>query len=91
KDVSERVIYNLLGIEQCDFNSMTEEVIVVSKDLTPSDTASFNKDKVLGFITELGGKTSHTAILARTLEIPAVTGINDLLQKIEDGDFLIID
>ncbi|WP_304942330.1 phosphoenolpyruvate--protein phosphotransferase [Vallitalea guaymasensis] len=91
KDVTERVIYNLLGIEQCDFNSMTEEVIVVSKDLTPSDTASFNKDKVLGFITEFGGKTSHTAILARTLEIPAVTGINDLLQKIKDDDFLIID
>ncbi|GMQ58940.1 phosphoenolpyruvate--protein phosphotransferase [Vallitalea sediminicola] len=91
KDVSDRVIYNLLGIEQCDFESMTEEVIIVSKDLTPSDTASFNKDKVRGFITEFGGKTSHTAILARTLEIPAVTGINDLLQNIEDDDFLIID
>lgn len=91
KDVSKRVVSNLLGIEQWDFDSITGQVIIVSEELTPSDTANFHKDKVLGFITEFGGKTSHTAILAKTLGIPAVTGIKDILGNIVDGDLVIVD
>ncbi len=91
KDVSERIIRNLLGIEEWDIAATEEKVIIVAQDLTPSDTALLDKNKVLGFVTAVGGKTSHTAILARILEIPAISGINKILIEAQNGDELILD
>src|SRR5690606_956125 len=83
-----RVIRILLGIELIDLAKLEEDVILISEELTPSDTAQMNKDRVLGFITELGGKTSHSAIMARTLEIPAVVGVEDIMKKVKTGDLI---
>lgn len=91
KDVSYRLICNLLGVEIPDLTSIDEEVIIVAKDLTPSDTAQLNKKYTLGFATEIGGRTSHSAIMARSLEIPAVVGIGSFLNDIKHGDFIIMD
>lgn len=91
KDVSERVIRILLGIEMTDLSKLEEEVIIVAKDLTPSDTAQMDKEKVLGFVTEIGGKTAHSAIMARTLEIPAVVGVDGITTKVGNGDIVILD
>ncbi len=90
KDVSTRVISHLLGENNTSLSSLAEEVIIVAKDITPSDTAQMNKQYVKGFITELGGKTSHSAIIARSLEIPAVVGINGIYDNIKNGDVIII-
>ncbi|OPJ56825.1 phosphoenolpyruvate--protein phosphotransferase [Alkalithermobacter paradoxus] len=89
KDVSNRVLRTLLGIEVVDLSNLDEEVILVTNDLTPSDTATMDKNKVLGFLTNIGGKTSHTAIMARTLEIPAVVGLKDVTDKVKSGDFIV--
>ncbi|MBC2575953.1 phosphoenolpyruvate--protein phosphotransferase [Peptostreptococcus canis] len=91
KDVTNRVLRHILGIKVVDLSSLDEEVILVAHDLTPSDTATMDKSKVFGFLTNIGGRTSHTAIMARTLEIAAVVGLNDATEKIEDGDFIIFD
>ncbi|MEK6265008.1 MAG: phosphoenolpyruvate--protein phosphotransferase [Clostridium sp.] len=91
KDVSKRVLNILLGIKVASIAEIQEECIIIAKDLTPSDTAQINKSKVLGFATEIGGKTSHTAIIARSLELPAVVGAGSGLQKIKDGDLIILD
>ena len=91
KDVSKRLLRILLGIETMDLASLKEECIIVAEDLTPSDTAQMNKKMVLGFVTELGGKTSHTSIMARTLETPAIAGIKDATKIIKNDDFMIID
>lgn len=91
KDVSSRLIRNILGISSWDLLSITSPVIIVAHDLTPSDTAMLNKDYVLGFTTDVGGSTSHTAIMARSLGIPAVLGLGDVSSRIQDGDYLIID
>jgi len=91
KDVSERIIRNLLGIEEWDMSATDDQVIIVAEDLTPSDTALLDKNKVLGFVTAVGGKTSHTAILARILEIPAISGIPNILTEVHNGDQLILD
>lgn len=91
KDVSERIIRNLLGIEEWDMAATDDQVIIVAEDLTPSDTALLDKNKVLGFVTAVGGKTSHTAILARILEIPAISGIPNILTEVHNGDELILD
>lgn len=91
KDVSNRVLRNLLGIKVIDLSMLEEEIILVSNDLTPSETATMDKDKVIGFLTNVGGRTSHTAIMARCLEIPAVVGLKDITEKVSDKDFLIID
>ena len=90
-DVSNRIIKNLMGITSFDFNSIKEPVILVAHDLTPSDTAQISKDKVLGFVTEIGGKTSHTAIMARSLEVPAIVGAENILSNVKNKDMLIID
>lgn len=90
-DVCTRIIYNLAGVDIVNLNDLEEEVIVVSYDLTPSDTASMDYKKVLGFATDIGGKTAHTAIMARTLEIPAVVGLKTITNEVEDGDILILD
>jgi len=88
RDVTTRLIKNLSGVKIFDFNVIEEPVVLIAHDLTPSDTAQIPKDKVLGFITEIGGPTSHTAIMSRTLEIPAVVGTGNILEAVKDGDFI---
>ena len=88
KDVSNRVIRILLGLEVVDLSKLSEDVVIIAEDLTPSDTALMNKERVLGFITEIGGRTSHTAIMARTLEIPAVVAVPGITQKVKTGDIV---
>ena len=88
KDVTNRVIRILLGIELIDLANLSEDVIIVAEDLTPSDTALMNKERVLGFITEIGGRTSHSAIMARTLEIPAVVAAQGIMKSVKTGDII---
>lgn len=91
RDVTKRVLANLLGVELPSPATIKEEVIVVARDLTPSDTAQLNRDFVKGFITDIGGRTSHSAIMARSLEIPAIVGTGTITKEVENGDILIID
>ncbi|MGA3678123.1 phosphoenolpyruvate--protein phosphotransferase [Lysinibacillus agricola] len=91
RDVSKRVLANLLGVEMVDMNRVASDVIIVAKDLSPSMTAMLDTKYVKGFITDIGGKTSHSAILARTLEIPAVVGTKNATQDIQHGAPIIID
>lgn len=91
KDVSQRLLRILLGIESMDLSILKEECIIVAEDLTPSDTAQMNKDMILGIVTELGGTTSHTSIIARSLEIPAIAGVEDIIGTVKNGDIIIID
>lgn len=91
KDISIRLLKNLLGIKDVELSSLEDEYIIVSDDLTPSDTAQMRKDKVLGFITEFGGRTSHTSIMARTLELPAIVGVKDITKKVGNEDIIIMD
>ena len=91
KDVSKRILKILLGVEKWSFKSLREECIIVARDLAPSDTAKINKEMVLGIVTELGGKTSHTSIIAKNLEIPAVTGVKNATDIVKDGDLIIVD
>lgn len=91
KDVSKRVLFNIQGIDLQDPSQINEEVIVVAKDLTPSDTALLDKRFVKGFVTDIGGRTSHSAIMARTLEIPAVVGTKDAYDQVTEGECLILD
>ncbi len=87
-----RIIYNLTGRhEDYSLAAIQEPAIVVAHNLSPADTAQMSKDKILGFITDLGGKTSHTAIMARALEIPAIVGLENATKKINTGDTIIID
>jgi len=90
-DVGRRLIRNLIGKQRQSLAELKEEVIVVASDLSPSDTAMMHKEKVIGFATDIGGRTSHTAIMARSLEIPAVVGLETVTQHIHDGDNVIID
>ena len=89
KDVTNRVLRNILDIKVVDLAALEEEVILLANDLTPSDTATMNKKKVLGFLTNVGGRTSHTAIMARTLEVAAIVGLNDITEKVKDGDYIV--
>lgn len=91
RDVSKRVLAHLLGVEMVDMNLLTSDVIIVAKDLTPSMTAMLDTKYVKGFITDIGGKTSHSAILARTLEIPAVVGTKNATEDIQHGAPIILD
>ncbi|CAM9101942.1 phosphoenolpyruvate--protein phosphotransferase [Mycoplasma marinum] len=91
KDVAKRVINSIAGVKSSDVSAIDEEVIVVGEDLTPSDTAQLNKKFAKGFATNIGGRTSHSAIMARSLEIPAVLGLKDITEKVKTGDTLIID
>lgn len=91
KDVRNRVLAHLLGVKFPNPGLISEKVILLAEDLTPSDTVQFNPEFIQGFVTEIGGRTSHSAILARTLEIPAVTGVKKLMETLEDGTLLIID
>ncbi len=91
RDIGNRLIKNILGMHIIDLGEINEESILVAYDLTPSETAQLNLNKVLGFITDIGGRTSHTSIMARSLELPAIVGTNNATQAISTGDFLILD
>ncbi|AYE34591.1 phosphoenolpyruvate--protein phosphotransferase [Clostridium septicum] len=91
KDVSKRIISNLAGRGGDAFAITEENTIVVAHDLTPSDTAQLDRSKVVGFLTNIGGRTSHSAIMARTLEIPAIVGLKDITTSVKNGDFVIVD
>jgi phosphotransferase system enzyme I (PtsI) len=91
KDVGRRLLNNLSGVAEDELSSLPENTIVVAHDLTPSDTAQLDKSKVVAFLTDIGGKTSHSAIMARTLEIPAVVGMADITCSVSSGDLVIVD
>ena len=91
KDVTKRVLAHLLGVKLPSPALIDEEVIIVAEDLTPSDTAQLNKKYVKGFATNIGGRTSHSAIMARSLEIPAVVGTSSITEDVKNGDILILD
>ena len=91
KDVGTRVQNNILGIVQADLSSLNEDVIIIADDLTPSDTAQMDKKRVMGFATNIGSRTSHTAIMARSLEIPAVLGLYDITETVKTGDLIVVD
>ena len=90
KDVANRIKLNLAG-KAMGLNIEATNTIVVAYDLTPSDTAQLDRSKVVAFLTDIGGRTSHSAIMARTLEIPAIVGLNDITSSVKDGDFIIVD
>ena len=90
RDVTKRVLANLLGKKLPNPATIDEESIVVAHDLTPSDTAQLNKKFVKAFVTNIGGRTSHSAIMARTLEIAAVLGTNNITELVKDGDILAV-
>ncbi|WP_088043988.1 phosphoenolpyruvate--protein phosphotransferase [Bacillus sp. EAC] len=91
RDVTKRVMAHLLGVTISNPANITEEVIIIAEDLTPSDTAQLNRKYALGFTTDIGGRTSHSAIMARSLEIPAVVGTKEVTGKIENGVTVIVD
>ncbi|WP_158736652.1 phosphoenolpyruvate--protein phosphotransferase [Alteribacillus sp. YIM 98480] len=91
RDVSQRVLLHLLGIENTSLASIQDETVVIAEDLTPSDTAQLNLDYVLGFAADIGGRTSHSAIMARSMEIPAVVGTKEATASISTGDTIIVD
>ena len=92
RDVIQRVLGNLTGqSKQYGLKDLTEPCIIVANDLTPSDTANLDSEKVLGFITEIGSKTSHTAILARSLQIPAVLGLGKDIHELKAGQSILLD
>ena len=91
RDIGNRLLKNILGMNIVDLGEINEEAILVAYDLTPSETAQLNLDKVLGFITDIGGRTSHTSIMARSLELPAIVGTNNVTEQVNTGDDLILD
>ncbi|MBU3182252.1 phosphoenolpyruvate--protein phosphotransferase [Clostridium psychrophilum] len=91
RDVSKRVLNVLMGVKVTSIADIQEECILVAKDLTPSDTAQIDKANVLAFVTEIGGRTAHTSIIARSLELPAVVGAGKGICEIKDGDLIIVD
>jgi phosphoenolpyruvate-protein phosphotransferase (PTS system enzyme I) len=91
RDVTSRVLNTLLGRADASFAGLTKPSIVISRDLSPSVTAQLDKKTVLGFATDIGGKTSHTAIMARALQIPAVVGLTDISTQIQDGSIALLD
>ena len=91
RDIGTRLVKNVLGIAVVNLSTIDEEVILVAKDLTPSETAQINLKYVLGFVTDIGGRTSHTSIMARSLELPAVVGTNDITERVKNGDMLVLD
>ena len=91
EDISQRIILNLLGITKEDLSDINEEVIIVANDLNASEILNFNPKFVKGFLTNVGGKNSHLAILSRSLNIPAILGLKDISSKIKQGDILALD
>lgn len=90
-DVGRRVMRHLVGTQKMPLADLKEKAVIVAYDLSPSDTAVMHRRNVIGFVTDIGGRTSHTAIMAKSLEIPAVVGIEYATQEIQDGDIVIVD
>ncbi len=90
RDVTKRVMAHLLGVKLPNPSMIDEEVVVVAHDLTPSDTAQLDKNFVKAFVTDIGGRTSHSAIMARSLEIPAIVGTMEITSKVKEGDILAV-
>ena len=91
RDVSKRVLAHILGVELPNPSMIDESVVIIGNDLTPSDTAQLNKEFVQGFVTNIGGRTSHSAIMSRSLEIAAVVGTKSITQEVKQGDMVIVD
>lgn len=91
RDIGNRLLRNILNMHIVDLGDIQEESILIAYDLTPSETAQLNLDKVLGFITDIGGRTSHTSIMARSLELPAIVGTNNITTSVNTGDLIILD
>lgn len=91
RDIGKRLMRNILEMPIIDLSAISEKVILVATDLTPSETAQLSLDNVLGFITDLGGRTSHTSIMARSLEIPAIVGTSNATETIKKEDYLVLD
>ncbi|KQC47816.1 phosphoenolpyruvate-protein phosphotransferase [Geobacillus sp. Sah69] len=91
RDVTKRVLAHLLGVTISNPSLISEEVVIIAEDLTPSDTAQLNRQYVKGFATDIGGRTSHSAIMARSLEIPAVVGTKTVTAEVKNGDIVIVD
>lgn len=90
-DVGRRVLKNLLGAKHISLSELKEPVVVVAYDISPSDTASMHKQNVIAFATDIGGRTSHTAIMAKSLEIPAVVGLEEITGAVKNGDLIVVD
>ena len=90
-DIEKRIIRNLLGGERQELSALNQDVIVVAHDLLPSQTASLDRQHVKGFVVDVGGRTSHTAIVARGMGIPAIVGMGDVTARIKNGDHVIVD
>ena len=86
-----RILLNLMDRKQESLADLSEPAVIIAHDLAPTDTAQMSKDKVQGFLTDVGGRTSHTAIIARSLEIPSVVGLEDVSRNVETGDIVVID
>ncbi|AFP85528.1 phosphoenolpyruvate-protein phosphotransferase [secondary endosymbiont of Heteropsylla cubana] len=91
RDIGKRLLRNILGIPLIELSDIDEESILIAVDLTPSETAQLNLNKVVGFITDMGGRTSHTSIMARSLELPAIVGTGCITKHVANGDYLILD
>ncbi|WEA45637.1 phosphoenolpyruvate--protein phosphotransferase [Priestia aryabhattai] len=91
RDVTKRVLAHLLGVNVSNPSLISEEVVIIAEDLTPSDTAQLNRKFVKGFTTDIGGRTSHSAIMARSMEIPAVVGTKTVMEEIQNGVLVIVD
>ncbi len=90
-DVGRRIIRNLIGTHRRSLAEIQDKVIIIAYDISPSDTAVMNRKNVIGFATDIGGRTSHTAIMAKSLEIPAVVGLESVTHQVKDGDTVIVD
>ncbi|MGB0334478.1 MAG: phosphoenolpyruvate--protein phosphotransferase [Opitutales bacterium] len=90
-DVSRRMLHNLIGMQKVNLGHLATESIIISEDISPSDAADLDRNKLLGFVTNSGGKTSHSVIMARSLRIPAVVGTHDATKKINNGDQIFVD
>lgn len=91
EDIGERILANLVNKSTFTLSHLGENIIIIAHDLAPSDTVSMQKDRILGFATDIGGRTSHTAIIARSLEIPAVVGLRDITKRVKPGSIIILD
>ena len=91
QDVSRRLLQNLIGMNKSNLGELAAHSIIVSEDITPSDTADMDRSKLLGFITDAGGQTSHSVIMARSMRIPAVVGLHNATKTIQSGDQILVD
>ncbi len=89
--MSERIVHNLVGAEQVEIGTIDKRVILVARDLSPAETSQIQLARIKGFVTDRGGRASHTSIIARTLGIPAILGLGNATLKIRNDDIIIVD